>query len=199
MKANQSWFPARPPSTPLLLWCGMIYLADSEVKGCCHWHWTLCSGCHMALLFRQEDWGCVHAYWPVQKMCDWLVRVYILLWFYKWHELGLERCSLHDVHLDEFVQMLLICLNVLNLHLVWPRFLCWHRHQWLFYVLQFFFFNALDQCGKLGFVTVVPVTLCKSRLMPLGRLLSSKSLVMNLLTTGLFSLPLSLTPACPKQ
>ena len=51
LKANRSGFPARPPSTPLLLWCGTIYLADSEVKGCCHWCWTRCSWCHTALLF----------------------------------------------------------------------------------------------------------------------------------------------------
>ena len=46
---------SRASSSPLLLWCGTIYLADSEVKSCCQWHWRLHSWCCMTLLFKQEE------------------------------------------------------------------------------------------------------------------------------------------------
>ena len=47
--------PARPPSPPVLLWCGTIYLADSEVKGCCHGHWRHVASCQPTHFQTRRD------------------------------------------------------------------------------------------------------------------------------------------------
>ena len=62
LETNQSWFPARLPFPLSLIRGGVIYLADSEVKGCGHRHQRLYSCCCMMLFLK-------HTHTHTQSIC----------------------------------------------------------------------------------------------------------------------------------